>query len=109
MSRTWVWVLTALSAALLATAGVTLGVRLGNAGSGAAREACAGQLEAARVEVAHLRRLVDAYRDREAVYRQRLQEANRILAAGDRRRGGEERREGGSIGGHEEWEHEGRD
>lgn len=81
MSRSWVWIATGLSAAFLAAAGVVLGTRLvgaqpGDRGSGAA---CAAQLQQAQVEVARLRRLVAAYRDREAVYRQRLEEANRLV------------------------------
>ncbi|MFN3285180.1 MAG: hypothetical protein ACK45F_02765 [bacterium] len=90
MSRTWVWLVAAASTAFVASAGVVLGLRLAGAQTPAepARGECAAQVERLRQESQQLRRLVAAYRQREALYRQRLGEANRLLerlAGGDRR------------------------
>lgn len=89
MSRIGVWLVAAASAAFLASAGVVLGLRLAGAQTpaGPARGECAAQVERLQQESQHLRRLVAAYRQREALYRQRLEEANRWLerlAGGDR-------------------------
>ncbi len=81
MSRSGVWLVAAASAAFLASVGVVLGLRL--AGTQASPSPAglqpAAQVERLRQESQQLRRLVAAYRQREALYRQRLQEANSAL------------------------------
>ncbi len=82
MSRTALWLVTAAAAGFLAAAGVTLGLRLAGASPTPAPEArsCQEQVQRLTEEAGRLRRLVEAYRAREATYRQRLDEANRLLA-----------------------------
>lgn len=95
MSRAWVWIATGLSAAFLAGTGVLLGARLaagpqGSPDSGAARTAQLRRVQTVQgeqEEVDRLRRLVATYRQREAVYRQRLEEANQLLRSLDRQEG----------------------
>ncbi|MDR5709431.1 MAG: hypothetical protein QN172_09880 [Armatimonadota bacterium] len=82
MSRTAVWWVTAASAAFLAAAGVTVGMRLAGAAQGPAGQLerrCGAEVQRLEGQVGRLRRLVAAYREREAVYRQRLQEANEAV------------------------------
>lgn len=95
MSRAWVWIATGLSAAFLAGTAVLLGARLAagpqrSPDYDAVRSAqlrSAGAPQGVHEELRRLRSLVATYRQREAVYRQRLDEANRLLRSSDRQQG----------------------
>ncbi len=108
MSRFTVWMITAAASGFLAAAGVVVGLRLANAQAPGAPPApeCAAQTQRMQEESARLRRLVQLYRQREAAYRQRLQEAQEALGQAAGARGGARRdrpeREGRRS--HEEWD-----
>ncbi|MDR7416055.1 MAG: hypothetical protein QN193_03675 [Armatimonadota bacterium] len=81
MSRVWAWTGTALATAFLVAAALSLGIRWAKAqGAGSSCTEVRTWLEETRNQLAQANRLLELYRQRERVYRERLEEANRTIA-----------------------------